>query len=211
MQVKGADGPGKEVVGGTEVAREDLPPYLASLGRYSSEGDRHGCGASLIAESTVLTAAHCAGLFDYIDFGRYDLSGGLEGVDRRELCRAESAEDCDGLSYTVVHPGYIPYWETNDLALIFLNEPVSGNTTPIMLNDDEKLPSSLDPLAVYGWGATRPGGSVSTLPQTTEVFYFPNKNCAGGEPFAYDRSWISDDMLCAWDYGSGACFGDSGE
>ena len=225
----------QDIIGG-EVLPKGKRPYLASLGSGPSNvvGERagHGCGASLIHPNVVLTAAHCVtcepkdedenceregcpdgcGGFspkEWVDFKRYDLTSGLEGVDRRKLSQTEG----EGTNYVQRHPDYVRVGLGNDFAIICLEQPVDG-ITPVKLNSDRNIPVDGKKLEVFGWGNTNPDSDADPiypdLPQTVTVDYITNEACMEPAPFEYKAGRITENMMCAAAPGKDSCQGDSG-
>jgi trypsin len=115
----------------------------------------------------------------------------------------------------VIHPGYNPTTEENDIALWFLPFPIAEdeNFKFATLNEDPTVPADGEELFVSGWGRTVEGdpSSVSPVLLGTIVDYVTNEQCQSD----YDKdpdppNTITDDMMCAARDGTGDCQGDSG-
>jgi hypothetical protein len=103
-----------------------------------------------------------------------------------------------------------------DVALIFLPHPVSW-ITPVMLNENSKVPATGAPLDLAGWGATawdnttnppQPKDPSPVLKETT-LNYITNNQCSS-PPFLLTLDNVTDNMMCAWASATGQCSGDSG-
>jgi secreted trypsin-like serine protease len=160
------------------------------------------CGGSLLASDLVLTAAHCAGHFDAIQFNRYQLSNDREDVETFLPIQEFLHPDHDANSYSY------------DLVIVKLNGIVSL-IDPIRPNDNTELPEDRDRLTVLGWGLTvltDDYDAYADILQQVEVEYIPNDACkaitdANGTSIS---EYILPDMICARDEGKDACYGDSG-
>lgn len=176
------------IVGGTEAPQGKYPFFV--------QGD--GCGASLIWEDVVLTAAHCQGAFDgsvYVGPSvQYNTSGGAEQIQ---------------VQRQVPHPSYSSNTEAYDFMLLKLKDPVSNPTlTPIAVNDIASNPSSNDVLTVIGFGATTEGGYGSSRLREVDVNYIDYQTCDR----LYSGEIVDSVMMCAGVPGGGkdSCQGDSG-
>ena len=143
----------QSIVGGEEIERGSRP-YLVALGNGNSSYWGQRCGGSLISPNAVMTAAHC--LFggtkrnpvwdppEWIELNRHDLLDD-DGVIRLYL---EDSTQCEGDA--VYHPGFDPLTTDNDVAILFLPEPIS-NLTTVTLNTDPNVPIDDAPLDISGW------------------------------------------------------------
>uniref|UniRef100_A0A8C0JAP4 Peptidase S1 domain-containing protein n=1 Tax=Chelonoidis abingdonii TaxID=106734 RepID=A0A8C0JAP4_CHEAB len=173
------------------------------------EGSNHICGGSLIAESWVVSAAHC---FDgdksayHVNLGEYQLlnpSESLVSFPIKEIYR---------------HPSYTDMRSSGDIALVELETPVSFNEVirPICLPASSvEFPAGME-CWVTGWGNTH-----LTAPKTLQEVQVPlidrdtcnslfNTGSYPDDPKEIDP--IKQDMICAG-YPQGekdACQGDSG-
>ncbi|XP_044870439.1 prostasin-like [Mauremys mutica] len=196
------------VVGGNDADYGSWP-WQVSI----REGSNHICGGSLIAESWVVSAAHC---FNgnksayHVNLGEYQLmnpSESLVSIPVKEIYR---------------HPSYTEMRSSGDIALVELETPVSFNSVirPICLPvSSVEFPTGME-CWVTGWGHTQYGGSL-TAPQTLKEVQVPlidrdacntlfNNGSYPDDPPGIDP--IKQDMICAG-YPEGkkdACQGDSG-
>uniref|UniRef100_A0A8C0JCS9 Peptidase S1 domain-containing protein n=1 Tax=Chelonoidis abingdonii TaxID=106734 RepID=A0A8C0JCS9_CHEAB len=196
------------IVGGND-AENGSWPWQVSI----REGSNHICGGSLIAESWVVSAAHC---FDgdksayHVNLGEYQLlnpSESLVSFPIKEIYR---------------HPSYTDMRSSGDIALVELETPVSFNEVirPICLPASSvEFPAGME-CWVTGWGNTQYGGSL-TAPKTLQEVQVPlidrdtcnslfNTGSYPDDPKEIDP--IKQDMICAG-YPQGekdACQGDSG-
>jgi len=158
------------------------------------------CGASLIAEDIVLTAAHCweHGLTMYLRAGVHDLYD--ENDDYEEFI-VESADQ-------YVHELYDPNSFNNDFMIAKL--PSSSSYKWVTLNTDPDEPSDGEILHVMGWGAIETDGPPSDVLQYADVIYETNAVCT--EKYENAGIAITTQMLCAADAveGQDSCQGDSG-
>lgn len=166
---KGIRGPEIEarIVGGTSTSFSKYPFFV----------DLNGCGASLIWEDVVLTAAHC--------------NGGIASANLGP--NQESVQVTSGTT----HPNYDPQSNNFDLMVLKLSNTVSGATT-IGLETDNGSPGDGDELTVIGLGLTSEDGRPSDGLREVNVNHIPVSQCNS----LYDGG-ITDAMLCAGVEGGG--------
>ncbi len=206
----GAD-PEPRIVGGQEADPGEWPWQVALItpGRNPYEGQF--CGGSMIEPGWVLTAAHCV---DHEDEGRVDVAAGIF-----DLRVPEAGFERRSVAEIIVHPGWNPNTNDNDMALLRLSSPIpfrgaSGGMLPIT---GIQLPSPTvgalvgENATVTGWGNTlgqpNPGGtSYPDRLHEVSVPVISNADC--------NQSYgdITDNMLCAGvpQGGIDSCQGDSG-
>uniref|UniRef100_A0A3Q3FRT3 Peptidase S1 domain-containing protein n=1 Tax=Kryptolebias marmoratus TaxID=37003 RepID=A0A3Q3FRT3_KRYMA len=171
--------PVSRIVGG-QTAREGEWPWQVSL---HFDRSKHTCGASVLNNRWLLTAAHCV-------------------QDDRHI-RSEPNRQAD---WTCVFFSF-----DNDLALMKLDSDVSLNQHiwPICLpSSTYDFPAGQEAW-ITGWGTTQEGGEVSllTCPCSAQVRIINSTVCRG-----LMQDQITDGMLCAGVLKGGvdACQGDSG-
>ncbi|KAL6422449.1 hypothetical protein ACFW04_010628 [Cataglyphis niger] len=184
------------IVGG----RPTLPYRYPWIARLVYDGRFH-CGASLLNNDYVITAAHCVRRFMWfmikVTFGEHDRC--LEKPTETRYVVRVMTGDFSFLNFD------------NDIALLRLNErvPLSDTIRPIC------LPSLLDNEYIginaiaSGWGTLKEDGKPSCLLQEVEVPVMSLQECRNT---SYSPRMISDNMLCAG-YLEGkkdSCQGDSG-
>ena len=144
----------------------------------------------------------------WVDFKRYNLTSGLDGVERRLLSQTEGR----GTNYIQRHPDYVNLNQGEDFAIICLEQPVEG-IEPVKLNSDTKIPVDGSTLEVFGWGRTQTTPNEiqrPDLPQTADLEYITNEEAqALGSPF--NISFLSPTIMFAIDPTQATCQGDSGK
>jgi secreted trypsin-like serine protease len=193
-----------QVVGGEPVPTGDYP-FVSSLGdvRYGATAyRRHFCGASLIDNNSVLTAAHCVeGTPKWplrVTVGRTVLSG--SGGQTRRVSRI------------AIHPRFsnVKY----DAAVLTLKNPVRGIPALRLAGasqDGLEKPGRL--ATVAGWGNTikQPphGDNGSNFPDRMRVARVPIVSDARARD-VYGSSFVGALMVAAGKEGKDTCNGDSG-
>lgn len=178
-----ADAPGTKIVGGRPAS--EPYPYTSSL----QVGGRHGCGASLISDQWLVTAAHC-----------------VQGQSRLNVRIGSPNRSSGGTLATsarlIPHPSYRGLPGSYDVALVQLSQPVAG--TPVAIADAS--PAQGSDVRLLGWGQTCPQrgcdqGSEQLKELDTRIN--PDSMCSGG----FDPS----NELCVYSTSQAtACYGDSG-
>ncbi|KAF8788421.1 Serine protease filzig like protein [Argiope bruennichi] len=188
------------VVGGHDAGKGQYP-YASCLIDSSWRTARPApfCGATLITDSHVITAAHCVKdrppEVVLVDIGDYDF------MDNRKL-RLRKAKDI------IRFPEYRPYSFRADIAIIEFERPVqwaSGVRAAWLPPPDLRLEAGTI-VSVYGWGRLQYDGGHPRFLQSTELPVVENHICQ--HQF---KTHIEPSMICAGGQeGHDACIGDSG-
>lgn len=127
---------------GGERATENQFPYLVSI-RVLRDGEfKHECGAAVVSDRYVITAAHC--FSPEVNLEGYRLSIGAHTLDD------------EGVQYTVkrfvLHPNYDQPAQENDIALIQTRDFIqfSKNTSVIGVRRD--FIDKHEKAVIAGWG-----------------------------------------------------------
>ncbi|KAJ8342421.1 hypothetical protein SKAU_G00323490 [Synaphobranchus kaupii] len=190
------------IVGGQD-AQEGEWPWQVSL---HIAGKGHVCGASVINDRWIVTAAHCVQDRDI----KYSLPGVWDvylGLHNQQVIGKMT--ELRKLKRIIPHPDYDAYTFDNDIALMELESPVplSNNIWPICLpTASYSFPVGTN-VWITGWGATREAGFLAQVLQKAEVRIINSTVC--GKLMSEE---ITPQMLCAGVLSGGvdACQGDSG-
>jgi trypsin len=194
----------RDIVVAVENNRELITNGLNATGSYPfftfiRFGKGAGCAASLIHEDILLTAAHCALVFE----GRGAYVGGT----------AEYGTNGDFHEDAVIlqHPDYDADLAKNDVMLVKLATP--STRKPVELNRFAKFPADGQPLTVIGFGDTSFNGDLSPTLLQAKVRAFPFGACA--DIYLNQTELVLDVKreMCAYDStdsGKDNCQGDSG-
>lgn len=192
------------IVGGSPAERNEFP-WQVSLQFINNWYAHHVCGATVIDQRWVLTAAHCTHNFE-----TYQL---LVVAGEHHLKRRQGEEQSRKVERIVEHPRYNVETQEYDIALLKLSQP-------LVLDGVTVSPICLPPYftkfsgncVVAGWGNTREDGDSSDVLMKVVVPIISDEECRNNYRAIGYTGPISDNMICAG-YGSGgkdACQGDSG-
>ncbi|XP_046892314.1 ST14 transmembrane serine protease matriptase a [Hypomesus transpacificus] len=191
------------IVGG-QNAEEGEFPWQVSL-HIKNMG--HVCGASIISNSWLVTAAHCVQDDTKIKFSRPGVWEAYLGLHIQK--QFGNKVEKRNLKQIISHPYYNSYTFDYDIALMELDSPVSYSDyiRPICLPAPQHFFAAGNSVWITGWGATREGGSGATVLQKAKVRIINSTVCN-----ALMSGQITSRMMCAGklDGGVDACQGDSG-
>ncbi|XP_046300171.1 transmembrane protease serine 9 [Marmota monax] len=184
------------IVGGSAAGRGEWP-WQVSLWLRRRE---HRCGAVLVAERWLLSAAHCFDVYgdpkQWVAFLGTPFLSGAEGQLER-------------VARIYKHPFYNRYTLDYDVVLLELAGPVrrSRLVQPICLPEPTPRPSEGMHCVITGWGSVREGGSMARQLQKAAVRLLSEQTCRRFYPVQ-----ISSRMLCAGfpQGGVDSCSGDAG-
>lgn len=164
------------------------------------------CGGSIIADSWILSAAHC---LSGISPAQVEAFVGV--TDQNRLTRDHQVQ----VSQVIVNPGWNSADYSNDLALIGLASPVaqSASVQPVampLVQDANTWPAAGESATISGWGTTSISGTSSALLRaaTVQILTSPTDAKCG----EYGSSFQPGNHVCAGvpQGGVDACQGDSG-
>lgn len=170
--------PDTRIVGGKPADLGEYP-YAVSV----SDGDWHYCGATVINENTLLSAAHCQ-----IRAGDVARVGASNRLQARQIRIVESR----------IHPRFDANTLKWDVAVAKLESP--AGVPPAQLAVDVAADSAI----AIGWGRLSEGGPVTNQLQEVTVPIVSRAVCNQ----AYGD--IDETQVCADAAGKGSCQGDSG-
>lgn len=189
--VCGVRGRKDRIVGGAEAQPHDFP-WIVGLFRQN----KLYCGATLISENYVLTAAHCVDGMSASEI-RVFMGGHNITKDYTEVRRVRKI---------IQHEQFNIFTFNNDIALIKLSKPVKfgAKVQPACLPDGSQTDFSGGLAVISGWGRTAEKKSPSSVLRTVVVPVWSRKQC-GETPYGPTR--ITENMICSGytDGGKDAC------
>ncbi|XP_073702665.1 trypsin-like [Garra rufa] len=181
---------GSKIIGGYEC-----PPNSQPWQVHLTDNGQRSCGASLINERWLVSAAHCE-----IPASRLTAHLGEHNISAEE-----GTEQRIGVEKVIPHPDFNDQPLNNDFMLIKLKEPAIFNeyVKPIPLAT--RCSSAGEKCLVSGWGHTKDG--YTSVLQCLKLPVLPRAQCER----AYD-GMITENMFCAgfMQGGKDSCQGDSG-
>ncbi|KAJ6656062.1 hypothetical protein lerEdw1_004468 [Lerista edwardsae] len=156
------------IVGG-EDAEVGEWPWQVSL-HAKDQDNRHLCGASLISETWLVSAAHCFQQQNFIRYYDPKLWTAFMGLhDQRDL--GNSRVQRRGVKRIVTHPNFNDYTYDYDIAVVELDSRVTytKEIQPICLPEaTHEFPAGKD-IWVTGWGATQELGLGANTLQKAQI------------------------------------------
>lgn len=193
----------ERIVNGTVSIKHNYPFMVNLIHKEPGYYPYHFCGGAIYDKWTVITAAHC------VD-GEYASYIKLVSGDWNQEKDEDTEQEIKGYSY-IMHENYDPKTMFNDIAIVFLNKPLtwSGQVQPICL-PSERVKSG-DICKVIGWGNTEETGKQHKLRELS-VPILSRKECTNYEAGWYHESWVQNKQICAgFEEGlRDSCQGDSG-
>ncbi|CAB3247135.1 unnamed protein product [Arctia plantaginis] len=193
------------IIGG-EITEQNSRPYQVALyTRVGTAGELGFCGASLIHQEWVLTAAHCC----FHDGENVDQVQAILGA-HSLYDRFENGRRVVNVAELVVHPDWDPVTFANDIALLRLANVVQFTETvsPVRLPYRRISLFNLAGLGatVSGWGIAAEGVTFVSPTLRQRVMNVITDSFCNGSYF----NQLPETIICAFQGASGTCKGDNG-
>ncbi|XP_074890010.1 enteropeptidase [Buteo buteo] len=191
---------GIRIVGGSDARREAWPWIVSLHFNY-----RPVCGASLVSDEWLVTAAHCV-------YGRQLKPSQWKAVlglyDQSDMTKPSTV--VQNIDQIVINPHYMKRTKDSDIALMHLQYKVqyTDYIQPICLPEKNQQFLPGINCSIAGWGSIMNKGPTSYILQEAEVPLISNEKCQQWMP----EYSITENMICAgYDIGGvDSCQGDSG-
>ncbi|XP_065077864.1 trypsin-7-like [Ochlerotatus camptorhynchus] len=170
-------------------------PYAVSLNRPQFG---HFCGASLISNKWIITAAHCVNTANAADL---TVRAGSTYKNKEGQLR--------NVKQIIFHEQYTPKISYDyDVAVLEMTEPFqfSDKISAILLGDDSQMYNINQDCLVSGWGTTKDSKNPNQQLKSAMVALVGITPC---RKMLYP-SEVSDRMVCAGGHNDDSCQGDSG-
>ncbi len=199
------------IIGGKDTVIQEVPWQVALLRSDSPERffrDQY-CGAVIIHEKWLLSAAHC---FDGTQSGF-----GFAAIGLSNLGRPFEAVQVIDVKRVIMNEKYNAFEGTfnNDIALLELAEDIDfsacGDSCAkidlLQADEEQTLMPFTTPVLISGWGATFTSANFEIYPEQLQSAQVFTENC-----FESNRpaSFYTDNMICAHGNAKDTCVGDSG-
>jgi len=180
----------------------------AKVGEFPYHVGMGFCGGALVAEDMVLFAAHCKYAEGYegiqLNIGEFKNRRVGDGSQARWCSKWEAHPDYDDILTL-----------DNDFALCKLNEPVTIDTSKVVLKLNGSDDVSIDlmdneDLVAVGNGKLESGGEKPETLQRVVLPFIDQQDCRDIYNPLYQREAITENMVCAGGDTVGICAGDSG-
>ncbi|XP_024662263.2 suppressor of tumorigenicity 14 protein homolog [Maylandia zebra] len=179
-------------------------PWQVSL---HFKGLGHMCGASVLSDRWLLTAAHCVQdttVYKLSQAHKWEAFLGLQVQNQTNEWTVKR-----GVKQIIAHRYYNRYTEDSDIALMELDTRVSltQHIRPICLPSSTYFFPSGQEAWITGWGTTLQGGAATAILQKAEVKIINSRLCN-----ILLNYRVTGNMLCAGVLSGGVdtCKGDSG-
>lgn len=191
----------------------DVLPWHASLFVVeNNQKPKYICGATLISEAVILTAAHCVWKIK-----AEDLRIGLGNL----IPEFEHPDDFAARFYTVrdiiVHPTYLGQLGNygSDIALIEIAQIIEIDETisPVCINwgsDDISTHMEKESLGMVVSLGSVNNSTSSGFFQVTKMPVITNQKCIDRQPAEFQKFLTFTTFCAGWANGTGVCNGDSG-
>ena len=198
------------IIGGRDVESNRWPSLVALVSTgFGTVKNRFFCGATVVAERWVMTAAHCV----FGSFGQRIQPSGLRVIAGIRNLDNDVPEEEVSVTNIVVHPQYDSDLEPPpfDIALLELSSAI--NAPIVNLFSGDPADHNGDSGYIAGWGATRfVNENDATYPAQLQEAAVPIVSLARCNSIVSYQGLITHRQLCAGfiDGGVDACAGDSG-
>ncbi|XP_028290327.1 suppressor of tumorigenicity 14 protein isoform X1 [Gouania willdenowi] len=192
-----------KVVGGSDATVGSWPWQVSlQMDRYG-----HVCGATLVANRWLISAAHCFQDSDAVKYS--DTRAWRAYMGMRVMTVGNQGTASRLIRRIFLHPQYDQFTSDYDIALLELNAPVFFNdlVQPVCVPASTHTFSTGTSCYVTGWGVLMEDGELASRLQEAPVKIINRNTCNK----LYDDA-VTPRMLCAGNLQGGvdACQGDSG-